>query len=98
MGLGSKTFAGSMVGRRGLAQVPSAWAQPRPAPPASKADLAAAKKHYGEGDRKYKAGDYAGAEAEFKAANDIKAAPQTERFIGLCEDHQGHLQVAVEWF
>src|ERR1019366_911950 len=41
---------------------------------------------------------YAGAEVEFKAANDIKAAPQTERYIGLCEDHQGRLQVAVDWF
>jgi hypothetical protein len=98
MGLGSKILAGCMAGALVLAQVPSAWAQPRPAPPASKADLAAAKKHYGEGDRKFKAGDYAGAEAEFKAADDIKAAPQTERYIGLCEDHLGHLQVAVEWF
>ena len=98
MGLGTKILAGCVAGALVLAQVPSAWAQPRPAPPASKADLAAAKRHYGEGDKKYKAGDYAGAELEFKAANDIKAAPQTERFIGLCEDHQGHLQVAVDWF
>jgi hypothetical protein len=35
---------------------------------------------------------------EFKAANDIKAAPQTERYIGLCEDALGHFQVAVEWY
>jgi hypothetical protein len=76
-----------------LAQAPQAWAQ---AP--SKADLAAAKKHYGEGDKKYKAGDFAGAEVEFKAANDIKAAPQTERFVGLCEDALGHFSVAVDWY
>ena len=98
MGLGTKILAGCVAGALVLAQVPSAWAQPRPAPPASRADLAAAKRHYGEGDRKYKAGDYAGAEVEFKAANDIKAAPQTERYIGLCEANQGHPQVAVEWF
>lgn len=95
---GTKILAGCVAGALVLAQVPSAWAQARPAPPTSKADLASAKRHYGEGDKKYKAGDYAGAEMDFKAANDIKAAPQTERFIGLCEDHQGHLQVAVEWF
>jgi len=98
MGLGSKLLAGCMAGALVLAQVPSAWAQPRPAPPASKADLAAAKRHYGEGDKKYKAGDYAGAEADFKAANDIKAAPQTERYIGLCEDALGHFTVAVDWY
>ena len=98
MGLGSKLLAGCMAGALVLAQVPSAWAQPRPAPPTSKADLAAAKRHYGEGDKKFKAGDYAGAELDFKAANDIKAAPQTERYIGLCEDALGHFQVAVEWY
>ena len=38
------------------------------------------------------------AETEFKAADDIKSAPQTERFIGLCEDRQGHLQTAVDWY
>ncbi len=64
----------------------------------SKAELAAAKKHYGEGDRKFKAGDYAGAEVEFKAANDVKSTPQAERFIGECEDKQGHLRAAVEWY
>ena len=54
--------------------------------------------HYGDGDKKYKAGDFAGAEVEFKAANDIKGAPQTERYIGLCEDALGHFQVAVDWY
>jgi hypothetical protein len=84
-----------------LSQAPVALAQgpgAAPAKPPSKADMTAAKKHYAEGDKKYKAGDFAGAEVEFKAANDIKAAPQTERFIGLCEDNQGHFQVAVDWY
>jgi hypothetical protein len=98
MGLSSKILAGVVAGALGFAQVPNAWAQAKPAAPTHKADLAAAKKHYAEGDKKYKAGDYAGAEVEFKAANDIKAAPQTERFIGLCEDRLGHPQVAVDWF
>ena len=67
-------------------------------PPLSKAQIASAKKHYAEGDKKYKAGDFAGAETEFKAANDIKGAPQTERYIGLCEDALGHFTVAVDWY
>lgn len=86
-----------------LAQAPSAFAQNAPnaagaAKPPGKADMAAAKKHYGEGDKKFKAGDFAGAETEFKAANDIKAAPQTERYIGMCEDALGHFQVAADWY
>ena len=77
-------------------QAPSAWAQTAPA--LSKAQIASAKKHYAEGEKKYKAGDYAGAETEFKAANDIKGAPQTERYIGMCEDALGHFTVAVDWY
>jgi hypothetical protein len=80
-------------------QAPAAWAQAGGAgKEPGKADLAAAKKHYAEGEKKYKAGDFAGAETEFKAANDIKAAPPTERYIGLCEDNLGHLQTAVDWY
>jgi len=77
-------------------QAPSAWAQAAPA--LSKAQIASAKKHYADGDKKYKVGDYAGAETEFKAANDIKGAPQTERYIGMCEDALGHFTVAVDWY
>jgi hypothetical protein len=100
-----------VAGALSLSQAPSvAWAAAPPAPaaasasspasaaPLSKAQIAAAKKHYGEGDKKYKAGDFAGAEVEFKAANDIKAAPQTERYIGLCEDALGHFSSAVDWY
>jgi hypothetical protein len=90
-------LAGSVASALVLAPMPSAWADPPPPPP-SRAELAAAKKHYGEGDKKFKVGDYAGAEADFKAANDIKAAPQTERYIGLSEDALGHFSSAVEWY
>ncbi len=90
-------------------QASSAWAAPpaggaKPAAAASgdvkltKAQMAEAKKHYSEGDKKYKAQDYAGAEVEFKAANDIKAAPQTERQIGMCEDALGNYATAVDWY
>ena len=78
-----------------LAQPQAAWAQ---AAAPSKADLASAKKHYGDGDKKYKAGDFAGAEVEFKAANDIKPAPAVERYMGLCEDALGHFSAAVDWY
>jgi hypothetical protein len=63
-----------------------------------KPDLAAAKKHFGEGDKKFKAGDFSGALVEFKAANEIKSAPQAERYIGMCEDSLGHYSAAVEWY
>ena len=88
--------AGVLAGAMVLAPTPTAWAQPKPPP--SKADLQAAKKHYGDGDKKFKAGDYAGAETEFKLANDVKSTPQAERFIGMCEDAQGHFPAAVEWY
>jgi hypothetical protein len=93
-----KIVAGCVASALVLAPMPCAWAQPSPAAPISRADLAAAKRHYGEGDKMFKAGDYAGAEVEFKAANDIKATPQTERYVGLCEDALGHFTVAVDWY
>jgi hypothetical protein len=64
----------------------------------SKADLASAKKHYSDGEKKFNAGDYAGAVAEFQAANEVKGTPQAERYIGLAEDKLGHLQSAAEWY
>jgi hypothetical protein len=85
----------------------TAWAQSTPpgeqAPaaasaPVSPADLAAAKKHYTEGEKRYKAGDFAAALAEFRAANDIKGTPQAERYLGMSEDGLGHYTSAVEWF
>jgi len=64
----------------------------------AKPDLAAAKRHYSDGERKFKAGDYAGAVVDFKAANEIKATPQAERYIGLCEESLGHPQEAASWY
>jgi hypothetical protein len=82
-----------------------AWAQKASTAPAqstaaapSSVDIASAKKHYAEGERKLKAQDFEGALADFKAANDIKAAPQAERNIGVCEDNLGHFPAAAEWY
>jgi hypothetical protein len=68
------------------------------AAPAAKPDLNAAKKHYGEGEKKFKAGDYAGALPEFEQANEIKSTPHAERYLGLCEDNLGHYQAALDWY
>jgi hypothetical protein len=97
-------LAGVVVaGALACLQAPTAWAQGRGgagggSKEPNKAELTAAKKHYAEAEKKYNAGDFAAAETEFKAANDIKAAPPTERYIGLCEDKLGHPQTAVDWY
>ena len=87
----------------GLAQTSAVWAQPpaKPAtvaPPSDKGDLNAAKKHYAEGEKKFKAGDFAGALVDFTAANDIKSTPHAERYLGLSEDALGHFPAAAEWY
>ena len=81
-----------------LALSPSALAQqPKPATASASAapNLAEAKKHYGEGEKKYKAGDFAGALPEFQAADAVKSTPQSQRYIGLCQDNLGHYADAV---
>jgi hypothetical protein len=83
--------AAPIVRAEGPAPKPAATASPKP-------DLAAAKKSYGEGEKKYKTGDFAGALVEFKTANDIKSTPQAERYIGMCEDALGHFQAAADWY
>ena len=100
--------AGSLVF---TSAAPSAYAQkPKPKPaaaasatpagdaPLDKKQLADAKKHYGDGDTKFKAGDYAGALVEFQAADAIKSTPQAARYIGLCNDNLGHFQDAVAMY
>lgn len=57
--------------------------------------LADAKKHYGAGEKEFKAGDYAKALADFQAADAIKSTPQSQRYIGLCQDNLGHYADAV---
>ncbi len=79
-----------------------AWAKPPPAAAGnaepSADQLKEARKHYAEGEKKYKAGDYAGAYAEFQAADNIKPAPQTARYMGLCQDAVGHYRDAVAYY
>src|SRR5580658_4760089 len=97
--IGAGVLAGILI----LAPTSGAWAQKAGAAPAaaatpSAADIASAKKHYAEGEKKLKAQDFEGALADFKAANDIKSVPQVEQKIGICEDNLGHFQAAVDWY
>jgi PEGA domain-containing protein len=96
----SQILAGIVGGALALSFAPIAAAAnpPAEAATAAKPDLATAKKRYADGEKKFKASDFSGALADFKVANDIKSAPQAERYIGLCEDSLGHLPEAASWF
>ncbi len=65
------------------------------AKPAAAAKPADAKALAASGEKKLKAGDYAGALADFEASETAKAAPETERFIGLAQDNLGRYPEAV---
>ena len=97
----AQLIAGLVAGA--LAVAPAAYAQkgkPKPAAaaadkPLDKAQLAEAKKHYGDGVAKYNSGDFDGALQDFQAADAVKQTPQTARYIGLCLDNLGRFQEAV---
>jgi PEGA domain-containing protein len=102
---GRRIVAGLVGGAFIMSQAPVALAQAgseKPstvaATPVSSVDIASAKKHYAAGEKKYKAGDFAGALSDFKEANDIKSTPQAERYLGLCEDALGHYSAAADWY
>ncbi|HEY4015910.1 MAG TPA: PEGA domain-containing protein [Polyangiaceae bacterium] len=96
--------AGIIAGALALSSAGAAGAAPPdvPAKPdaaaAPQPDLNAAKKLYADGERKFKAMDYAGAVVDFRAANEIKSTPQAERYIGICEDKLGHFQEATSFY
>jgi hypothetical protein len=96
----SETIACLVAGALMLSYAsPAAAAKPPTgAVDAAKPDLAAAKKHYADGERKFKAGDFAGALSDFQVANEIKSTPQAERYLGLCEQSLGHPQEAASWY
>ncbi len=91
-------LAGALVGAACLALQVPAHAAPKggaaPAPAASDKP-ASPRELYKSGETKFKAGDYAGALADFSAVDGIKATPQSAHFIGLCQDKLGHYQEAV---
>ncbi len=73
---------------KGPAAKPAAGAAAKPA-------TNDAKTHYLAGEAKFKTADYAGALADFQAADAIKGTPQAARFIGLCQDKLGHYPEAI---
>jgi hypothetical protein len=104
----AQLIAGLIAGS--LVVAPAAYAQkagakPKPAAaaapaagadkPLDKKQLADAKKHYGDGVAKYNSTDFDGALQDFQAADNIKATPQTARYIGLCLDNLGRFEEAV---
>jgi hypothetical protein len=50
---------------------------------------------FASGEKKFKAGDFTGALADFEASNAAKAAPENDRYIGLAQDNLGHFPEAV---
>ena len=64
----------------------------KPTAPAKPADATAL---MASGQKKFKAADYAGALADFEAANTAKSSPESDRFIGLSHDNLGHFAEAV---
>jgi hypothetical protein len=88
----------AVLGTGVLATVPAFAAGAQTGVTTTAPNLNDAKKHYGEGEKKFKAGDYAGALVEFKAADDIKSTPQSQRYLGLTQDNLGHYADAVGWY
>jgi PEGA domain len=94
-------FAGVLAGVFALSLAPPVGAQsapPQPPQPPHKLDLAGAKRHFDDGQGKFKDRDFAGALADFQFANDVKATPQAELYIARCLDALGRLQSATEWY
>jgi PEGA domain len=104
MRLHQKILPGLVASLVAISQAPCSWAaQPRSAQnaqnaPKAKVDLSSAKRHYDSGQSKFREGDYAGALTDFQIANDIKATPEAERYVGRCLDQLGRLRAAVEWY
>ncbi|MEO6419044.1 MAG: PEGA domain-containing protein, partial [Polyangiaceae bacterium] len=82
-----KPATGATASKAGAAKPPAAGA--------AKPNVAEAKTHYLAGEVKFKSADYAGALADFQAADTIKGTPQAARFIGLCQDKLGHYPEAL---
>ena len=79
----------------GATAKPAAPATPPTAKPAVASKPVDPKPLMASGEKKFKAGDFAGALTDFEAANAAKASPEGDRFVGLCHDNLGHFTEAV---
>lgn len=92
-------LAGTLVASAGVSSISTtafaAKPKPKPAAASTGPSLADAKAHYQAGEKKFKAGDFAGALEDFTAADAVKSTPQSQRYIGLCDDKLGKYAEAV---
>ncbi len=86
----------------GLVALPASAQQPPPAKPAAPAVPGApaaatpdAKALFTSGEKKFKAGDYAGALADFEQSQTAKPAPETQLYIAKAHDNLGHYPEAA---
>jgi hypothetical protein len=103
--LGKSRVAAAVAVALGLALTSPAAAQtaekpgaakPAPAAPgAAPAKPADAKALFASGEKKFKANDFAGALADFEAANAASPSPEAQRYIALCHDNLQHYQDAL---
>ena len=61
-------------------------------------ELGEAKKHFAAGEKAFNKGEYKDAIEHFRAAEAIKSAPQTTRYVALCLDHLGHVRESAAAF
>jgi hypothetical protein len=61
-------------------------------------DLGSAKNFYSEGRKKFKEHDFTAALANFQHAEEFRATPQAERYIGGCLDALGRYREAIDWY
>ncbi len=97
-GTGAGTGTGGGANNAAKPATPATGAaagKPATAKPTAAPSLADAKKSYQAGEAKFKAGDYAGALADFQAADAIKPTPQAARFIGMSADKLSKYPEAV---
>ncbi len=92
---GGATLVSSAYAQTKPATAKPAAAAPAPAGGAGAPAKIDAKKAYTDGEKKFKANDFANALADFLAADTVKQTPQAARYIGLCHDNLGHPQDAV---
>jgi len=96
----SVAYAPRDANAQGTKPVTTAAPKPATPPPAPAAAGGGAKPAdpkalYADGEKKYKAADFAGALTSFQAVDALKSTPQSQRYIGLCQDNLGHYPEAV---
>ena len=85
----------SLTSRAALAAPPAPSTSTNTTSTTSSATKPNATELFKAGEAKYKASDYAGALADFTAADAAAPSVESARYIGLCEDKLGHYRAAA---